>query len=329
MPVVPMFHVNAWGVPFFAAMAGAALILPGRQLDPASLLGLMNEERVTIAAGVPTVWLGVLNLLRDTGGRIATMKRLMAGGSAFPRALIAAYAERGVTVSHAWGATESSPVATFNAPTATTATLDAEALLDQQATQGRTVYGIDVRAVGDDRAEVPWDGRTQGNLEYRGHWVTSGYYRMPGTEVGPDGWFPTGDVGVIDPEGFVSLTDRTKDLIKSGGEWISSIALENIAVGHPDVAEAAAIAVPDEKWSERPLVIVVPRAGCAPTPEALREFYRGKVPPWSIPDRIVVADSIPHGATGKILKTELRRMYAAPARQEAAAPTLAGAPATP
>jgi fatty-acyl-CoA synthase len=309
VPVVPMFHVNAWGIPFFAAMAGAALLLPGRHLDPASLIGLLNGERATFAAGVPTVWLGVLNHLRDTAGRFATLRRVMSGGAAFPRALIAEYAALGVTVSHAWGMTESSPVATWNAPTAATESLDQPAKLDQQATQGRTVFGMDVRAENDAREEVPRDGRTQGNLLFRGHWVASQYYREPSTAVGPDGWFPTGDVGVIDAEGFVTLTDRTKDLIKSGGEWISSIAIENIAVGHPDVAEAASIAVPDAKWGERPLLIVVPRPGCSPTPESLRAFYTGKVPSWSIPDRVVVAESLPHGATGKILKTELRRIY--------------------
>jgi fatty-acyl-CoA synthase len=312
LPVVPMFHVNAWGFPFTAAMAGAALILPGRHVDPVSLLGLLNGERATASAGVPTVWLGLLNHLRAAGGRIETLRRILSGGSAFPRSLVAAYGEMGIVITHAWGATESSPVVTCNAPKAGSAALDAAARLDQQATQGRVVFGVDVRAEGEGGVEVRWDGRTQGNLAYRGHWVTSGYYRMPETQVGPDGWFPTGDVGVFDAEGFVTLTDRTKDLIKSGGEWISSIALENIAVAHPDVAEAAAIAVPDAKWGERPLVIAVPRAGCEPTPEALREFFRDKVPSWSVPDRVIVADSIPHGATGKILKTELRRIYAAP-----------------
>jgi fatty-acyl-CoA synthase len=310
VPIVPMFHVNAWGIPFFAAMAGAALLMPGRQLDPVSLLDLLNRERATFAAGVPTVWLGLHNHLLATGARLETLTRIMSGGSAFPRALLAAYQQRGIAVSHAWGMTESSPVATWNSPKPASAALSAEALLDQQAKQGRTVFGVDVRAVNDAHQEVPWDGVTQGNLAFRGHWVASAYYGAPETAVGPDGWFPTGDVGVVDSEGFVSLTDRTKDLIKSGGEWISSIAIENIAVGHPDVAEAAAIAVPDPRWGERPLLIVVPREGCNPTPEALRAFYQDKVPSWSIPDRVVVAESLPHGATGKVLKTELRRTYA-------------------
>jgi fatty-acyl-CoA synthase len=310
MPAVPMFHANAWGIPFAAPMAGAALILPGRHLDPASVVGLLNDERVTVSGAVPTIWLGVIGHLRETGERLLTLKHILSGGSAFPRALMAEYGELGVHVSHAWGMTESSPLATWNAPKPGFSALDAEARLDQRATQGRTVFGIDVRARDDAGREVPWDGATQGNLVFRGHWVASAYYRQPETAVGEDGWFPTGDVGVVDPEGFVTLTDRTKDLIKSGGEWISSIAIENIAIGHPDVAEAAAIAVPDEKWSERPLLIVVPRPGRTPTPDALREFYRGKIPSWSIPDRVEVVDSLPHGATGKILKTELRRIYA-------------------
>jgi fatty-acyl-CoA synthase len=309
LPVVPMFHVSAWGLPFFAAITGAALILPGRQLDPAAIVELLEGERVTIAGGVPTVWLGVLGHLRRTGGELTTLRRIMSGGAAFPRALIAEYAARGITVSHAWGMTESSPVATWNAPKPATLALDAEARLDQAATQGRTVFGVDVRAEDDDRREVPRDGAAQGNLVFRGHWVASGYYRMPESAIGPDDWFPTGDVGVIDTQGFVILTDRTKDLIKSGGEWISSIAIENIAIEHPDVAEAAAIAVRDPKWSERPLLIVVPREGRTPQPEAIRAFYEGRLPRWSIPDRVIVAESLPHGATGKVLKTELRRRY--------------------
>jgi fatty-acyl-CoA synthase len=309
LPIVPMFHVNAWGLPFAAPMIGAALVLPGRHLDPDSVISLLDDERVTLAGGVPTVWLGVLGKMRERAGRFATLRRIMSGGAAFPRALMAEYAHLGVTVMHAWGMTESSPVVTWNSPKPGTLSLDPEARLDEQATQGRTVFGVDVRA-DNEAGEIPWDGHTQGNLLFRGHWVASAYFRMPETSVGDDGWFPTGDVGVITPEGYVALTDRTKDLIKSGGEWISSIAIENIAIAHPDVAEAAAIAVPDEKWSERPLLIVVPRPGRTPTPEAIRTFYEDKVPRWSIPDRVIVAESLPHGATGKILKTELRKRYA-------------------
>jgi acyl-CoA synthetase (AMP-forming)/AMP-acid ligase II len=310
LPAVPMFHANAWGLPFAAPMAGAALIFPGARLDPPSLVALLNGERATLSGGVPTVWLGVLAHLRETGGKFAALERILSGGSAFPRALMGEYAALGVRVMHAWGMTESSPVATWNSPKPGAEALDPEARLDQQAKQGRAVFGIDVRADAASGAEAPWDGRTPGNLAFRGHWVASAYYRLPETAVGPEGWFQTGDVGVIDPDGFVVLTDRTKDLIKSGGEWISSIAIENIAIGHPDVLEAAAIAVPDAKWGERPLLIVVARPGAAPDPAALRAFYEGKIPNWSIPDRVVVAAALPHGATGKILKTELRRLYA-------------------
>ena len=306
LAVVPMFHVNAWGLPYLAPMAGAALLLPGRQLDPASLVALMNDERATLAVGVPTIWLGLLNHLRDTGGKLETLKRVFVGGAALPRAMITQFARHGIEARQGWGMTESSPVVTVNAPKPSCLRLEEDARLDRRAKQGRCLFGVDVRAEGEDGAEMHQG--IAGNIVFRGHWIASGYYRMPLSE---GAWFPTGDVGMIDDQGFVLLTDRSKDLIKSGGEWISSIAIENIAMEHPDVAEAAAIAVPHEKWGERPLLIVVPRPGCAPAPEALREFCRGRMPDWSIPDSVVIADSLPHGATGKILKTELRRMYAA------------------
>jgi acyl-CoA synthetase (AMP-forming)/AMP-acid ligase II len=311
MPAVPMFHVNAWGLVYAAPMVGAALLFPGRRLDAPSVVSLLNDERATISAGVPTVWLAVMAHLRATNGRLPTVTRILSGGAAFPRALLVEFAGLGIRVVHAWGMTESSPIATGNAPKPATARLDPEAQLDERATQGRTVFGVEVQAHDDQGRAVPWDGCTQGQLVFRGQWIASAYFRAPETQVGPDGWFPTGDVGVIDAEGFVTLTDRTKDLIKSGGEWISSIAIENIAVGHPEVAEAAAIAVPHEKWGERPLLIVVPRAGCSPDPTALRAFFEGKVSKWSIPDNVLIVESIPHGATGKILKNELRRLYGA------------------
>jgi 3-(methylthio)propionyl---CoA ligase len=311
LAVVPMFHVNAWGLPYMAPMTGAALLMPGAGLDPVSLLDLMDRERASFAVGVPTVWLNLLNHLRDTGKKPQSLKRIMIGGAAMPRALMLAYGEMGIQVAQGWGMTESSPVVTKNAPKPNCLKLEGEAQLSRRCAQGRVVFGADIRAEDEGGLEVPWDGKSQGNLSFRGHWIASGYFRMPPND-GADHWFPTGDVGVIDKDGFLTLTDRTKDLIKSGGEWISSIAIENIAVAHPDVAEAAAIAVPHEKWGERPLLIVVPRSGCTPQPEVLREFCRGKMPDWSIPDRVVVAEAIPHGATGKILKAELRRIYAAP-----------------
>jgi 3-(methylthio)propionyl---CoA ligase len=307
VPVVPMFHVNAWGLPYMAPMVGASLLMPGAKLDPASLLALMNQERGTIAVGVPTIWLGLLDHMRETGQKLETLKRIIVGGAAAAPSLNEAYGEMGVWVSHGWGMTESSPVVTLNAPKVSCARLQGHARLSRRSAQGRVVFGADVSAQDEAGQEVPWDGSSQGNLVFRGHWIASGYF---GAEQCSGDWFPTGDVGVIDADGFITLTDRTKDLIKSGGEWISSIAIENVAAAHPDVAEAAAIAVPHEKWGERPLLIVVPRTGCVPTPEALRAFCRGKMPDWSIPDRVIVTDSIPHGATGKILKTELRRRYA-------------------
>jgi len=310
---VPMFHVNAWGVPFGAPMAGASLLMPGAQLDAASMLDLMNRERATAALGVPTIWMNILNHLRDLnsqgrGGHIETLKRITIGGAAMPRALMEAYQALGIRMQQGWGMTESSPIVTVNRPKPACLRLEGETQVKRRCAQGRVLFGADVRGVDDEGNEVPWDGLTAGHLQFRGPWITAGYYRMPETAV--EDWFATGDVGVIDTDGFVTLTDRSKDLIKSGGEWISSIAIENIAMGHAEVAEAAAIAVPHEKWGERPLLIVVARTGCAPQPEALRDFCRGKMPDWSIPDRVVVADSLPHGATGKVLKTELRKIYA-------------------
>ena len=310
LPVVPMFHVNAWGLPYGAPMCGAALLMPGRHLDPVSLLGMLNDERASCSVGVPTVWLALIAHMRQTGATFSTLKRINSGGSAFPRALTEEFGRLGVECSQGWGMTETSPAVTLNTPKPAVAELAGEALLDHKTKQGRVLFGVDVRIVGPSGEEAPWDGASQGNIFCRGHWIASGYFRQPETQVGPDGWFPTGDVGVFDPDGYLLLTDRTKDLIKSGGEWISSIALENIAIGHPDVAEAAAIAVPDAKWGERPLVIVVPRAGHSPDPEDIRRFFDGKTPSWSVPDRVILTDELPHGATGKILKTELRRRYA-------------------
>ncbi len=310
LPGVPMFHANAWSLPYSAPMAGAALILPGRHLDAPSLVALANAERATMSAGVPTIWLGVLQHLRETGQRLHTLGRIMSGGSAVPRALMQSYEELGIPIIQAWGMTESSPIATMNAATPATLALEAEAALDIRATQGRTVFGMDVRAIREDGSEAPWDAATPGNIQFQGHWVANGYFRQPETQVGDQGWFPTGDVGTFDANGFVRLTDRTKDLIKSGGEWISSIDLENIAVAHPDVAEAAAIAAAHPKWAERPLLIVVPRPGHTLTEASVLAFFADKVPKFSIPDAVVIVEELPHGATGKIQKNVLRDRYA-------------------
>ena len=305
MPAVPMFHVNAWSLPYAATIAGTSLVMPGRLLDGASLYRLIEDERVTFACGVPSVWLGVLAHVRKIGARFSTLQRMAVGGSACPESMFDAYDALGVNIIHAWGMTESSPVATMSNPVPN---VDPALTRRQRLSQGRALFGVDLRATRGS-TEVPWDGETSGDIELRGHWVATGYYKMPpGTT--PDGWFPTGDVGVFDANGFVILTDRSKDLIKSGGEWISSIDLENIAMGHPAVAEAAAIAAKHPKWDERPVLIVALKPGASATCEELLGFYEGKVARWAVPDDIIFVDGLPHGATGKLLKTVLRARYA-------------------
>ena len=304
MPVVPMFHVNAWSLPYAAAACGASMVLPGRFLDGASLYQLIEDEQVSVSAGVPTVWLGVLDHLRKTGGKFSCLYRLLIGGSACPEALFEAYGAMGVEIRHAWGMSESSPIASMAAPVPGD---DAEAAHRHRLSQGRVVCGVDIRIMREG-AEAAWDGQMAGDLELKGHWVATGYYRMP-PSVNAEGWFPTGDVGMIDPAGFVQLTDRSKDLIKSGGEWISSIDLENIAVSHPAVAEAAVIAAKHPKWDERPLLIVSLRPGVETTREDLLGIYGGRVAKWAVPDDVVIVDALPHGATGKLLKTALRTQF--------------------
>jgi 3-(methylthio)propionyl---CoA ligase len=311
LPVVPMFHVNAWGIPYAAAMAGSALVLPGRHLDGASLAALMNQERVTMAAGVPTVWLGLLSHLRGSGERLATVRRIVTGGSACPPLLIEAFgAEYGVQVEHAWGMTELSPIGTYNQPKPAQVGLDTAARLQHMLKQGRALFGIDMKIVDDADAELPWDGVHFGDLKVRGPFVCSAYFGdEPGSALDAQGWFATGDVATIDPDGFMEITDRSKDVIKSGGEWISSITLENIAVSHPDIAEAAVVAARHPKWDERPVLIVVPRAGREVSPASVLAIYEGKVPKWWFPDSVVVLQELPHTATGKLQKAELRLRF--------------------
>ncbi len=310
LPVVPMFHVNAWGIPYAAAMAGAALVLPGRHLDGASLAALINQERVTMAAGVPTVWLGLLAHLRASGERLKTVQRIMTGGSACPPLLIEAFGkEYGIRIDHGWGMSELSPVGTYNRPKPAQAGLDDAGLLRHGLKQGRALCGIDMKIVNDGR-ELPWDGTRFGDLMVRGPWVCSAYFGgAPGSATDADGWFATGDVATIDPDGFMEITDRSKDVIKSGGEWISSITLENIALSHPDVAEAAVVAARHPKWDERPVLIVVPRGAAAIEPASVLAVYEGKVPRWWLPDSVVVLPELPHTATGKIQKTALRARF--------------------
>ncbi len=311
MPVVPMFHVNAWGIPYAAPAAGAALVMPGRHLDGASIAALMNDERVTTSAGVPTIWMGLLNHLRNSGERLHSVQRFVIGGSACPRMLMESFErEYGISIIHAWGMSEMSPVGTANAPTVESEALTGEAYWRGREKQGQAVFGVEMKIVGDGGVELPWDGKAQGDLMVRGPWVASAYWgQEPGAACDAQGWFATGDVATIDEHARMEVTDRSKDVIKSGGEWISSITLENIAVSHPDVAEAAIIAATHPKWDERPLLLVVPRAGATITPEAVLAIYDGKIAKWWLPDAVVVVDELPHTATGKLHKLTLRQKY--------------------
>jgi fatty-acyl-CoA synthase len=306
-----MFHVNAWGVPYATALAGASLVLPGRHLDGASMAALLNAERVTFTMGVPTVWLGLLQHLRASGERLETVERIMTGGSAAPPLLIEAFRDAyGVAVEHGWGMTEVSPVGTYNAAKPAQAGLSQDAAVRHMLKQGRILPGIDMKIAGGDGHELPWNGVAFGDLKVRGPWIASAYYGdESGSALDPDGWFATGDVATIDADGFMEITDRSKDVIKSGGEWISSIMLENIAVSHPDVIEAAVVAALHPKWDERPLLLVVPAAGRTVDPASVLALYEGKVAKWWLPDEIVVVPDLPHTATGKLLKTSLREQY--------------------
>ena len=311
LPVVPMFHVNAWGIPYATALTGAGLVLPGRHLDGASLAHLLNDEAVTLTCGVPTVWLGLLQHLRTSGERLHTVERIMTGGSAAPPLLIEAFRDEfGVRLEHGWGMTELSPVGTYNAPKPAQTGLGREEAVRHMLKQGRVLPGIDMKIIDGDGKELPWDGVAFGDLLVRGPWVASAYYKeAPGSACDSDGWFATGDVATIDPDGYMEITDRSKDVIKSGGEWISSITLENIALSHPDVGEAAVIAALHPNWDERPLLLVVPRPGCTVDPDAVLRVYEGKVAKWWLPDSVLVVPELPHTATGKLLKTALRTRY--------------------
>ncbi len=310
MPVVPMFHVNAWGLPYAAPMVGASLVMPGRHLDGASVLTLFNTERVTFSAGVPTVWMGLLQHLRATGGRLDTLRRLVCGGSACPATIIDTFHDTyGVKVDHAWGMSETSPLGTIHADKPGYAALPEDQRARLPYKQGRAIAGLDMRITDDQGADLPWDGVTFGNLQVRGPWVTRRYMGADADACDAQGWFPTGDVATIDPTGTMEITDRTKDIVKSGGEWISSIQLENIAVAHPDVAEAAIVAARHPKWDERPLLIVTAKPGHTIDPAGLLALYPGQVAKWWIPDEVVVVDDLPHTATGKLNKLALRQRF--------------------
>jgi 3-(methylthio)propionyl---CoA ligase len=305
-----MFHATAWGWPYAAAMTGAAMIMPGRWLDGPTVLATLNDERITYSGGVPTIWLGVLDALRKSGAGLPHLKRLMVAGSACPRVLVEGFGTYGVDVYQAWGMTETTPIVTHHATIPATAELDREATIRLRLKQGRPIYGADVKIVDGNGNALPHDGVAFGDLLTRGPWVCKEYlFRGKEGAAAPDGWFATGDVATIDPEGHVELVDRSKDVIKSGGEWISSIALENIAVSHPDVAEAAVINAKHERWQERPLLLVVPREGRTIDTAGLMKLYDGVVAKWWLPDAVIVVDELPHGATGKLNKLALRQKY--------------------
>ncbi|WP_418147580.1 3-(methylthio)propionyl-CoA ligase [Variovorax paradoxus] len=310
LPVVPMFHVNAWGLPYIACMVGAKLVFPGPLLDGKSLHDLFEAEGVTVSAGVPTVWQGLLAHVESQGLKFSTMRRTIVGGSACPPAMMRAFQERhGVQVLHAWGMTEMSPLGTAGALKPAHRALDAGRRLSIQAKQGRAVYGVEMKIVDADGTALPHDGLSAGELMVRGPWILSRYFKGEGDAPLVDGWFPTGDVSTIDPDGFMQITDRSKDVIKSGGEWIGSIDLENIAMAHPAVAMAACIAARHPKWDERPLLVVVRKPGQALARDELLRFYDGKIAKWWTPDDVVFVDSIPLGATGKVQKNLLRETW--------------------
>ena len=312
MPVVPMFHANGWALPLCAPMVGAALIMPGAKLDGASVQEVIEREQVTFSAAVPTIWMMLLQHLDGTGSRIDSLRRVAIGGAACPEAIITAYQERyGVRVCHAWGMTEMSPVGTLYATKPEMAHLKGPEMLRLQVKQGTPPYSVEMKITDDEGKALPWDGRTFGRLKVKGPAITRRYFRREEEEVlDEDGFFDTGDVATMDEHGFMEITDRSKDVIKSGGEWISSIALENAAVGYPGVAEAAVVSMKDAKWDERPLLILVMKPGVlSPTLDQMRDFLADKVAKWWLPDDLVVVDEIPHTATGKILKTRLREMF--------------------
>ena len=313
MPVVPMFHVNAWGLAYGAPVAGTKLVFPGPRMgDGATLQALIEEEGVTFSAGVPTVWLNMLKYLADSGKQVRTLNRVVIGGAACPPSIMEEFEDNyGVYVHHAWGMTEMSPLGTVNTLKPEMLELTREEQYGIREKQGRVVYGVEMKIVDDDNNELPRNGISTGLLKVRGPFICSDYYEtgVPSDVHDEDGWFSTGDVGTIDAEGYLQITDRSKDVIKSGGEWISSIELENAAVGHPDVAEAAVIGVPHPRWSERPLLIIVRKGGREAGKEEILGWLKDKVAKWWMPDDVVFIDEIPHTATGKIQKTELRKRF--------------------
>lgn len=312
LPVVPMFHVNAWGIPYTAAATGCKLVFPGPALDGKSIYELLEAEKVTFAAGVPTVWQMLLGHLQQNNLRFSTLQRTVIGGSACPPAMIRMFKDTyGVTVLHAWGMTEMSPLGTLCTLKNKHLSLPADEQLKILCTQGRPVFGVSMKIVDDEGRELPHDGKAQGELLVSGPWIVRSYFKGEGGDPLIDGWFPTGDVATIDADGYLHITDRSKDVIKSGGEWISSIDVENIAMAHPAIAMAACIGMRHPKWDERPIVVVVKKPGADVAREELLKFYEGRIAKWQIPDDVVFVDAIPLGATGKMQKVKLREELAA------------------
>ncbi|UEM22190.1 long-chain-fatty-acid--CoA ligase [Skermanella mucosa] len=311
MPVVPMFHVNAWGLPYASPMTGAKLVFPGAKMDGASLHELIELGGVTVSAGVPTIWAGLIRYMQENGKTFSTLKRTVVGGSAAPRAMIETFQDEfGVELLHAWGMTETSPIGSVSRLKPGMESRSDDEKMAIRAKQGRPLFGIRMKIADDEGKPLPHDGVAFGHLKVSGPWVCARYFKeeTPSAHDG-EGWFSTGDVATIDADGYMQITDRSKDVIKSGGEWISSIDLENTAVAHPDVVEAAAIGIAHPKWDERPLLVVIPRAGSGLTREGLLAFFEGKIAKWWLPDDIVFVEELPHTATGKLLKTKLREQF--------------------
>jgi fatty-acyl-CoA synthase len=310
LPVVPMFHVNAWGIPYAAAMVGSRLVLPGPNLDGDSLKNLINGEKVTLAAGVPTLWKGLIDALKKAGETVPTLTRTVIGGSACPPSMIATFRDDyQVDTLHAWGMTETSPVGSVSTLLHKHLTLSLEEQAAVRAKQGRPPFGIDLKILDGNGNPQPHDGETQGDLYAKGYWVINGYFNVDTPAPHVDGWFPTGDVATLDGNGIVTIKDRSKDIIKSGGEWISSVELENLAIGMEGIADAAIIAARHEKWDERPLLIAVKEEGQDPSAEQVLAAYQGQVASWQIPDAVVFVDQLPRNATGKVLKRTLREEF--------------------
>lgn len=309
MPVVPMFHVNAWGIPYAAAMVGARLVFPGPGLDGKSLVGLINSEGVTLALGVPTIWQGLLGELEKTNQTLPSLVRTVVGGAACPESMIETFREQyGVETIHAWGMTELSPIGTVNTLLLKHKSLPEKEQHSIRASQGRCLFGVEMRVVDDERNSLPRDNTSQGDLQCKGHWVVDRYFKADDSAL-EDGWFSTGDVSSIDSDGYMTIRDRSKDIIKSGGEWISTVELENVIVAHPNVAAAAVIAAKHKKWDERPVVLIVLKENQSVTESDILSFYENKIAKWQTPDRVIFVDKLPLNGTGKLMKNKLRDEY--------------------